>query len=174
MGRGRGMPTIGDIARSKGFSGSKYHKYADMGINQQYAVDHSEGKKNSIYTSVDCYVSGTYTTNDGKTSEVKQRYTVYVSYNRETQKLAMNETRQRIIDDFSNNYPEFRVSDIFIPEASFITPLGNDGLVEDTQFYYGSELFKAMSRVDVAQYKIQTERDIYRNNVRNIKKRYGL
>jgi hypothetical protein len=168
------MATINDIARTKGFVGSKYHKFADMGVNQQYSVDHSEGKKNSVYTSVDCYVSGSYAGNDGKSTEVKQRYTVYVSYNRETQKLAMNEVRQRIVDDFSHNYPEFRVADIFIPEAKFITPLGDEGLVEDMQFYHGSDLFKAMSRIDVAQYKIQTERDIYRNNVKNIKKRYGI
>lgn len=168
------MPTIADIAKSKGFTGSKYHKYADMGVNQQYSIDHSGGKKNSVYTSVDCYVSGSYTGHDGKSTEVKQRYTVYVSYNRDTQQVAMNEVKQRIIDDFSNNYPEFRVSDIFIPEAKFITPLGNEGLVEDMQFYYGSDLFKAMSRIDIAEYKIQTERDIYRNNVKNIKKRYGI
>jgi hypothetical protein len=168
------MTSIGEIARTKGFTGGKYHKFAELDLNQKYSVDHSGGQKNSVYTSVDCYISGTYTTNDGKVSEIRQRYTVYVAYNRETQRLAMNEVRQRMVEDFAANYPEFRVADVFIPEAKFITPMGNEGLVENVSFYHGSELFKAMSRIDVAQYKIQTERDIYRNNVRNIKKRYGI
>ena len=168
------MTSISEIAKTHGFTGSRYHKFSDLGINQKYSVDHSGGAKNSVYTSVDCYISGTYTTTDGRVSEIRQRYTVYVAYNRETQKLAMNEVRQRIVEDFASNYPEFRMSDVFIPEAKFVTPTGNDGLVENVEFYHGSNLFKAMSRIDVAQYKIQTERDIYRNNVRNIKKRYGI
>ena len=106
--------------------------------------------------------------------EVKQRYTIYVSYNRDTMQQAMTEVRSRVVNDFSGNFPEFRISDVFIPDQKFIQPMGSGGLTEDVQFYQGSEMFKNMSRIDVAQYKIQMEGDIYKANVKNIKKRYGV
>lgn len=168
------MTSIADISKDHGWKGQKFHKFSDLGVNSRYSIDHSGGKKNSVYTSIDCYVSGSYIGRDGQSLEIKQRYTVYVSYNRETQRVAMNEVKQKIIDDFSMNFPQFRVSDVFIPDAKFITPLGDDGIVENAEFYQGSNLFKAMSRIDVAQYKIAMEKNIYKNNVNNIKKRYGL
>lgn len=168
------MATIKEIAQDHGFKGQKFHKFSDLGVNSKYSIDHSGGKKNSVYTSIDCYVAGSYIGPTGKSLEIKQRYTVYVAYNRDTQKIAMNEVRQKIIDDFSMNFPQFRISDIFIPEAKFITPLGDDGIVENAEFYQGSEMFKAMSRIDVAQYKVDMEKNIYKSNVKSIKKRYGL
>jgi hypothetical protein len=174
VGREGNFLNISEIARVHGFSGPRYHRYADLGTDNNVVVDYSGGRKNSIYTSVDCYVSGTYTGNNGEVREVKRRYSVYVSYNKDTQMVAMADVRKRIIDDFSNNYPDFRISDIFIPEQKFITPLGQGGLVEDMEYYYGSQLFKNMSRLDVARYKINTEKDIYTRNVANIKKRYGI
>jgi hypothetical protein len=163
---------IQEIAHS--FRGTRFHKTADLQSAQQYSIDHSGGRKNSIYTSVDCYVSGTYTDKEGKTLEVIQRYTVYVAYNRDTQMTAMNETRQRIMQDFERNFPWARVSDVFIPEAKFIKPLGDGAMVQDEGFYYGSSLFRDMSRIDVARYKMSTERDIYKTNIKGIKRRYGL
>jgi hypothetical protein len=168
------LASIKEIAADHPFKGQKFHKFSDLGVNSKYSIDHSGGKKNSIYTSIDCYVSGSYISNTGQSLEIKQRYTVYVAYNRETQKVAMNEVRQKIIDDFSMNFPQFRVSDVFIPETKFITPLGDDGVVENAEFYHGSNLYKAMSRIDVAQYKVEMEKNIYKSNVKSIKKRYGL
>jgi hypothetical protein len=86
----------------------------------------------------------------------------------------MKEAREKIISDFAQNYPEFRVSDVFLPENEFIIPVGNSGIVGDVAFYYGSDLFKSMSRIDIAKYKMQTEKDIYSANIKSIKKRYGL
>ena len=168
------VATISELAQVHKLTGSRFHKFSDLGINTQHQIDLSGGKKNSVVTSVDCYVSGTYTGNDGKSVEIKQRYTVYVSYNRDTQQQAMLNTKQRIMDDFNGNFPQFRISDVFIPDAKFIKPLGSDGLVEDASFYQGSDMFKAMSRIDVAQYKMQVEKDIYTRNIKNIKKRYGI
>jgi hypothetical protein len=168
------VATISEIADIHKLTGSRFHKFADLGINSKHQVDLSGGKKNSVYTSVDCYVSGTYTGNDGKSMEIKQRYTVYVAYNRDTQMQAMTQVKQQIMDDFNREFPVFRIADVFIPEAKFIKPLGSDGLVEDASFYQGSDMFKAMSRIDVAQYKMQVEKDIYNRNIKNIKKRYGI
>lgn len=168
------MTSIAEISKTATFTGSKFHKYADLGVNNLQSVDYSGGKKNSVYTSVDCYVSGSYVGRDGKTIEIKQRYTVYVSYNRETQASAMNEVRKKIMMDFSGNFPQFRVSDVFIPDAKFITPLGDGSRVEDAYFYYGSGLFKNASRLDVAKYKMQTEKNIYKTNIKTIKKQYGI
>lgn len=168
------MTSISEISRTATFSGNRFHKYADLGLNNNFSIDHSGGTKNSVYTSVDCYISGTYMGSDGKTMEIKQRYTVYVSYNRETQRTAMDDVRKRIMIDFSSNFPQFRISDVFIPDAKFIAPLGDGGRIEDAYFYYGSNLFKGLSRLDVARYKLQTEKNIYKTNVRNIKKQYGI
>ena len=170
------MTSIKEISdRSGGFKGNKQHRWAELPQNTQYTVDHSgAGRKNNVYTSIDCYVSGTYINKTGGVMEVKQRYTIYVSYNRDTMQQAMTEVRSRVVNDFSGNFPEFRISDVFIPDQKFIQPMGDHGLVEDVQFYQGSEMFKNMSRIDVAQYKIQMEGDIYKANVKNIKKRYGV
>jgi hypothetical protein len=168
------LATISEIADIHKFTGSRYHKFADLGVDQKQQVDLSGGAKNSVYTSIDCYVSGTYTGNDGKSMEIKQRYTVYVAYNRDTQMQAMNRVKQQIMDHFNQNFPQFRIADVFIPEAKFIKPLGSDSLVEDASFYKGSEMFKAMSRIDVAHYRMQVEKDIYTRNIKGIKKRYGI
>jgi hypothetical protein len=101
--------------------------------------------------------------------EVKQRYTLYVSYNARTQTVAMARLRNDMIMDFEQNFPQFHVTDIFIPEDKFVIPAGP----EPSEFYYGSELFKRMSRLDVYKYRLGTERQIYDSRTRALRKRYG-
>lgn len=127
-----------------------------------------------MHTSVDCYVAGSYIGRDGATVEIKQRYTIYVSYNRLTQRQAMNKVHSVIIEDFGNNFPSFHVTDVFIPEHEFIVPLGASGLYEPEAFYYGSDLFKRMSRQETGRFRVGLERDIFQSRMRQIKKQFKM
>jgi len=170
VGRGsRAMVTISEIASTSGFKGSKYHKYSDMPADTRTAIDLSEGKKRSsvISTSVDCYVSGTYVNNKGMSVDIRQRYTVFVSYNIKTQVMALRSTRDQIMRDFTNRFTDFKITDVFVPETSFVTPIKEGP--EDVAYYEGSELFKRMSKIDVAEYRAQTERAIYESRLKKIK-----
>lgn len=168
------MTTIAEISSDYGFRGSTYHKYADIPTAKQITIDESSSGANNINTSVDCYVSGVYAGRTGKSLEIKQRYTVFVSYSSKTQKMAMQRVREQLIRDFELNFPQLRISDVFIPEDKFIIPLGASGLSEPEEFYFGSDLFKRMSRLDVGRFKIGTEKDIYKSRTDQIRKRYGL
>lgn len=168
------MAELTAILKRSRVTGTKMHRQALAPDNNNIAIDFSGTTKNNVNTSVDCYVSGSYTSKDGKTIDVKQRYTIFVSYNRDTQKQAMDEVRKRIIADFTTNFSEFSITDVFIPESKFITPLGDSGKTEEAEFYYGSEMFKQLSRIDVGRYKITTERAIHTQRVGKIKDRYRL
>jgi hypothetical protein len=163
------MVSINEIAKEQGFSGSAYHKYADLRSDKDITIDESESVGHNINTRVDCYVAGSYISRGGKSLEVKQRYTIYVSYGARTQQRAMARLRSEMIMDFERNFPQFHVTDIFIPEDKFVIPPG----METSEFYYGSELFKRFSRLDVKRYKLETEREIYGSRMKSIKKRYG-
>ena len=168
------MVSITELAKDQGFSGSKFHRFAELRTSKQYTVDESSSFQNNIQTSVDCYVSGTYIGSDGNTIEVKQRYTIYVSYSKDTQRIAMQKVRNMIIQDFEREFAQFHVTDVFIPEAKFIIPLGAEGKAESAEFYFGSDLFKKMSRLNVAKYKMATESAIYKSRKAQLKKRYGM
>ncbi len=170
------MVTIQELTAKEQFRGSKYHRTADLStVNSNISIDHSGGSHaNNVYTSVDCYVAGSYTTRDGKSMDITQRYTIYVAYNKDTQKLAMDGVRQRIIEDFKSNFPQFDITKIFIPENKFIVPKGNESLYQPAEFYQGSEMFKDLSRIDVARYKMHTEKDIYKSKITDIKNRYRI
>lgn len=166
--------TIAEISSDHGFRGSSYHKVADIMVPRQVTIDESTPYLNNVNTSVDCYVSGIYSGRGGKSLEVKQRYTVFVSYSRKTQRIAMQKVREQLIRDFELNFPQFRISDVFLPEEKFIIPLGDEGLAAPEEFYFGSELFKRMSRLDVGRFKLGTEGAIYRSRLDQVRRRYGL
>lgn len=107
----------------------------------------------------------------GRSLSIKQRYTVFVSYNRATLKTAMDRVRGQIISDFENNFPEFRIADVFIPEQQFMAPTGPS---DADEMYEGSHLFKQLSRMDVGRYRVATERDIMSSRIKQIKRQYGL
>lgn len=172
--RGDGdIVTISEVAE-QGFSGNKWHKYAEIVGSRYVTIDESTASENNVDTSVDCYVAGTYIGRDGATIEVRQRYTIYVSYSRSTQRIAMTKVRATIINDFERNFPSFHITDVFLPEEKFITPLGKEGLRESEEFYYGSELFKTLSRRDVGRFRVGTERDIFKSRISQIKRRFNL
>jgi len=171
---GEDLVTIAEIGKDFGFKGSASDRFAEIRTAREFTIDKTTPGANNVYTRVDCYVAGIYIDSRGKKLEVKQRYTVFVAYSRLTQRIAMQEVRNAIISDFERNFPQFRIADVFIPEEKFILPLGREGLVEPAEFYYGSQLFKRLSRIDVARYKLATERAIYKSRVSGIKKRYGI
>lgn len=168
------MTTISELAEQHGFKGTAYHRYSEIGTGKQFTIDETVSGENSITTRIDCYISGSYIGNDGKSLEIKQRYTIYIAYSASTQRMAMERVRSIIMQDFESNFPQFSVQDVFIPEEKFITPLGKEGRVESEEFYYGTDLFKRLARRDIAQYKLRTERDIYRSRTTQIRKKYGI
>jgi hypothetical protein len=85
--------------------------------------------------------------------------------------IAMSKVRAQIIEDFERNFPQFHVTDVFIPEDKFMMPIAAGPQIEE--FYYGSQLFKQLSRMDVKRYKLATEKAIYKSRVGNIRRRYG-
>jgi hypothetical protein len=86
----------------------------------------------------------------------------------------MTKVRAAIMNDFERNFPNFHITDVFIPEEKFIIPIGMEGLREPEEFYYGSQLFKAVSRRDVGRFRVGTEKDIFRSRISQIKRRFNL
>jgi hypothetical protein len=168
------MVTIREIAEQNGFTGSRYHRHADFTMGQQYTIDESSYGP-TVNTSVDCYVTGIYIGAKGNSISVKRRYTVYVSYTRSTQMTALNKIRSQIMTDFEQNFPQFKISDVFIPEN--MLPIPQQQITSDEsadQFYGGSNLYRRISSVDVGQFQVGTEKEIYKSRVAQIKKKYGL
>jgi hypothetical protein len=169
------MVTIGEIADATKLRGNKYHKYGDMPVSQRYNIDYSQGRRRGVInTSVDCYVAGSYVNNKGQSIDIKQRYTIFVAYSAQSQSTAMRDVRTRIMQDFTMRFPDFKISDVFIPENAFVMPpKGYPAEGNDVTFYTGSDLFRRMSKIDVAEYRAATEEMIYRARLEKAKK-YGL
>jgi hypothetical protein len=165
------MVSITEIAKDYGFSGSAMSKFAELRSGTDMIIDESSPYENNMNTRIDCYVAGSYIGRDGHSIEIKQRYTIYVAYSAKTQQMAMTKVRAQIMADFERNFPQFHVTDVFIPEDKFVIPIATGPQTEE--FYYGSELFKQMSRIDVKRYKLASEKAIYRSRVSTLKKRYG-
>lgn len=152
-------------------SGGKRHRFAEaIDIDQSKVLDFSDPNTNNISTSIDCYVSGHYVDRNGNVLEVKQRYTVYISYHKESLTQAIAALRQRILDDFQNKYPGMKIDDTFIPEL--VRPLGEEGITEDIGFYYGSQMFKALTKSQKLDTALKSAADMYRRNLGTIKDRY--
>jgi len=173
------MPTtIKEIADRVPASGTPNHRiYEPASVNNLPVLDNANRYSSNVTTSIDCYVSGQYTTRRGKIIEVTQRYMIYVSYNKDTQVSTMNEARTKIVADFQQRYgSQFNVSNIFVPAL----PVPKDKVVEgvppgqsaDAEFYAGSKLWKSMAEYQKARYDIGTEREKARTNIESIRKRY--
>jgi hypothetical protein len=124
-------------------------------------------------------VSGQYVTRKGKTIEVTQRYTLFISYNKESQAQTMKEAQERITLDFQAKYGnQFNISNVFVPvlpvpAEKVVEGVGKGG-TEDMEFYSGSRLFKAMSAYEKQRYDIGTQRNISEKNIDSIRQRYRL
>jgi len=139
-------------------------------IDKSKVLDHSSEGENNISTSVDCYVSGHYTDSEGKRLIVKQRYTVYVKYGKSTLAAAMSDVRNQIIRDFQMKYPGLIVDDTFVP--AMIAPLGREGISADEGFYYGSKMFREMTKSERLRYNLGTATEMYKKNIKTIEQRY--
>lgn len=154
-------------------SGGKRHRFAEaVDIDKSKVVDMSEPLKNNISTSVDAYVSGHYTDRNGNVLEVKQRYTIFVSYSKDSLFQAIPAIKKRMLDDFQQKYPGMNIDDTFVP--NLIAPLGQQGMIEDEAFYFGSKLFKELTRVQSRGLALGSAADMYKRNIDTIKKRYTL
>lgn len=152
-------------------SGGKRHRFAEaVEIDKSSVLDYSDPLKNNVSTSIDCYVSGHYMDRKGNVLEVKQRYTVYVQYTKDTIVQAINGVRKRILDDFQSKYHGMKIDEVFIPEL--IKPLGADQISEDEGFYYGSKLFKEMTKSQKLDVDLRSAADMYKRNLGTIKRRY--
>ena len=166
------MTSVSELLKSGRFQGSSSYKHAEF-PHRDFTLDFSDPTKRNVYTSVDCYVSGTYFAK-GRVFNVTQRYSVFVSYNKETRQHAMLKVRDQVMQDFQHEYPELSISDVFIPENKFGIPMGGPPGSQPTEFYQGSDLWKRMSRFDVARYKLSVEKEIYKSRTDNIRKKYGV
>lgn len=151
------------------FSGGK-HRYGETPSTDVF-IDKREGNPVGITTSVDCYVSGTYVAAGGKSVDVKMRFTVYISYNEETQQEAMNQLRTEVMEQFRREFPNFKVTDVFVPLHDLPKP--EVKISEEDMLYYGSRAFKQITNYQKVRYELGTAGDIYRENRKIIRDRYG-
>jgi hypothetical protein len=174
-----GQNPIRELGSTVGFRGPMAHRTAEPGVNTSLPViDNTDQSAPNVRTSVDCYVSGQYLGRRGNTIEVVQRYTVFVSYSRNTQKATMDQLRDRITNDFSSRYgSQFNVSGMQIPGLpipDIHTPGVNPGEVAPVEFYWGSKTYREMTRTTRLRYDIGTQGKIRDLNVGSLKKRYGV
>jgi hypothetical protein len=153
-------------------TGSGKHRSGEsIEVDKSKVLDHSTEGENNISTSVDCYVSGHYTDSEGRQLTVKQRYTVYVKYSKSTLTTAMSDVRNQIIRDFQAKYPGLMVDDTFVP--AMIAPLGREGILADEGFYYGSKMFRELTKKERLKYNLGTATEMYRKNYKTIEQKYS-
>lgn len=133
------------------------------------SLEYEEKGKRSISTTVDCYVTGTYITREGKLFSIKQRYSIDVSYTRDDIIEVMSRIRQMIMEKFKAEHPEYNISDVFIPEL-----LSPRNIPEPAYFYRGGKLYRYLTRFSEGRYILQTEKEIYKSVAKKIIKRYSL
>jgi hypothetical protein len=160
---------ISDLARNVGFKGNSGFRVAEPhNVTTLPVIDNTVPGSPNIRTSVDTYVHGQYIGKNGQIHEVRQRYTIFVSYGGATQNQTMEQTRSVIASDFSNRYGRtFNITSVFVPMLR-----SAPDAAEDMQFYGGSRTFKG--RFDRVKWELDTERAKFSTNTTNIKRRYSL
>jgi len=171
---------IQELAKTVGFRGTPNHRVAEPStVHTLPVVDNALPTRSNVRTSVDCYVSGQYVNSTGKIIEVNQRYSIFVSYTRETQMQTMKQIRDRITGDFQEKYGTgFNITNAFVPglpvpKEQEIEGIGEGG-VGQLEMYRGSGMFRDMTRFERARYEIGTQREIAKINIEAIKDRYGV
>jgi hypothetical protein len=170
---------ISEIADTTGWKGGGGTKYAEPAqVRTLPVVDNSHPYASNVRTSVDCYVSGSYITKNGRAFEVTQRYTIFISYNKETQAQTMNQVRQRIVGDFQAKYGRtFNVTNVYIPQLPIpkvdVLPGLKPGGDIPMEMYFGSGFFRNMSRYERLRSEVGTEKIKAKTNIQSVRKRYG-
>ncbi len=166
------MPTIKEIAVTTGFRGSSSRRTAEPQINSRLdSIDVSSPlDKNTISTSIDCYVAGEYIGRGGKSLEVRQRYQMFVRYGSTTQVQAMEQVRGRIMDDFASRFGQFNITSVYVDPLEAVRAMPDPAQPE--QLYDGRDVWRtAIAR---ASFEIGTEEAKAERNIANIKRRYNL
>lgn len=167
------LTTIGELAKSPGFKGTPQNKLAEPdGVRTIPVIDNTLPVGKNMRTSIDCYVSGQYIQPNGKVIEVRQRYTIFVGYHRETQAQTMAEVRNRIISDFDARYGgTFNVSTVHVPDIPAAPVAAGP---EDEQLYQGSGLWRreVMPPYEKERFDIATEKIKAATNIKNLRDRY--
>lgn len=166
------MPTIKEIAATTGFRGTSSRRTAEPVVDTKLSsVDvSSPADKNTISTSIDCYVAGEYIGRKGNSLEVRQRYQIFVKYGSSSQIQAMEQVRTRIMDDFSNRFGQFNITSVYVEPLSPVQAMPDPA--DDMQLYDGRDVWRtAIAR---ASFEIGTEEEKAKRNITNIKRRYNL
>lgn len=137
-------------------------------------IDNSMPHGQNVRTSVDCYVSGQYVQRNGKSLSVTQRYSIFVSYGRESQVNTLKEVRERVAADFQERYGgTFNITTIHVPDLK--TPVDVPNYGDDMNLYGGSQSFKRqLGNYEKMRLDVGTERLKERLNVGSIRNRYGF
>jgi len=182
----RGDNPIRELASAGQLRGGGQHKQADPPTERQLRViDLADPGAPRVSTGVDAYVAGQYLGRNGKTIDVTQRYTVYVSYSARTQQQAVQQAREEVLKHFQEKYGStFNVTNVYlqdVPRARAAGTMGDllgidgevaPGQVAPMQFYLGGEVFKSMTRVNRIRWEIGSQRSIARTNIGSIRRRY--
>jgi len=168
---------IGVIADTIGWHGTPNHRLAEPGsVRTLPVIDNTDPAGSNIRTSVDCYVSGQYVQRNGKILEVQQRYSVFVSYGKQTQMATVRQLQDRIASDFKSRYGNFNVATIYVPNlpipmAKVFGGVGPGG-EQDLQMYGGSRLFRGMTSYEKVRKDVGAEHVKSSTNISSIRKRY--
>ena len=169
-------PQIGELLQTFGAQGTPNHRLiSPTSVRTLPVIDNSNPLQSNVRTSVDCYVSGQYTTRTGKTVEVTQRYTIFVAYSQEMQAATMAQVRARIIEDFEGKYGRtFNVTNVFIPALPIpVAPFQSSAGGAPLTFYRGSEMFHNMTEYERLRYDVGTQKEMSSTNIDAIRRRYA-
>jgi hypothetical protein len=172
---------IGVLASTVGFKNSSANsKIAEpSSIRTLPVIDNSDPTSSNIRTSIDCYVSGQYVQKNGKRLEVTQRYSIYVSYGKNTQSMTMKQVKDRIASDFQSRYgTTFNITTIYAPDLPIPRSKSFGGVApgdaENPIFLYGgSRLFRSMTAYEKLRTDVGVEKTKSTLNIQSIRKRYG-
>lgn len=174
------MATVKEIADQVGFrGGSPTHRIAEPStVRTLPVIDNSNPYASNVRTSIDCYVSGQYVQRNGRILEVTQRYTIFIAYDRESQPATMQQVRDRVLSDFQDKYGgQFNVSSVFVPDMpvprATLVPGVPSGAQAPMEFYWGSQMFRDMTKYEKLRFDVGTEREKASTNIASIKRRYG-
>ncbi len=166
---------IGELARQHGLRGTPNYKTTEpQDVRTLPVVDNTLPVGKNVRTSIDCYVSGQYVQSSGKVIEVKQRYTIFIGYNKETVVATMADVRNRVISDFDARYGgTFNITSIVIPDLPAIPDAPS---ADPEQMYQGSGLWRreVIPPYEKERLEISTEKIRATVNIKNIRERYRM
>jgi len=153
------------------WAGSRSAQYGESNVLSNLTpLDYSNPKEKSISTTVDVYVTGSYLTGKGKIFTIRKRYSIHIVYTDSTIMQAMQEVRRKAISQFALDNPEFSISDIFVPE---LKPFFKPG-AEPVYMYRGGRLYRYITKYAEGQYRLETEKEIYKDRITKIIRKYGI